>query len=80
MGLSVTLKIVDEISRQFGVKGGQQVTPDPRWHNLIYPIRCCENYLRARVVPHMTARFLLEECDVRILRKDLLRLSESPRP
>jgi hypothetical protein len=32
--------------------------PDKRWHNLIYPIHMCEEYLRSMVFPHETIRHL----------------------
>jgi len=51
--------IVDEISHQLSREASPSSHPDPRWHNLIYPIRCCESFLRSRIVPHITARYLL---------------------
>lgn len=51
--------VIDEISRQLSFEASPSSHPDPRWHNLIYPIRCCENFLRSRIVPHVTARYLL---------------------
>ena len=51
--------VIDEISRQLCFEASPSSHPDPRWHNLIYPIKCCENFLRSRIVPHVTARYLL---------------------
>jgi len=51
--------IVDEISRKVCFEASPSSHPDSRWHNLIYPIKCCENFLRSRIIPHITARYLL---------------------
>jgi len=51
--------VVDEISRQLCSEGNPTSHPDPRWHNLIYPIKCCESFARSRVIPHVTARYIL---------------------
>mgnify|MGYP000182652060 CR=1 FL=1 len=32
--------------------------PDKRWHNLLYPIYMCEEYLRSMVYPHNTVKYL----------------------
>lgn len=51
--------IIDEISRQLCFEASPSSHPDPRWHNLIYPIKACESFARSRIVPHVTARYLL---------------------
>lgn len=52
-------EIVDGISKCLLLERWPSSRPDPRWNNLIYPIRSCETYLRSRIVSHVTARFLL---------------------
>jgi hypothetical protein len=32
--------------------------PDPRWHNLLYPIRLCEAFARSKMIPHDTVKYL----------------------
>lgn len=51
--------LVDAISRQLSLEISPSSHPDPRWHNLIYPIRCCEFFLRSRILPHVAAHHLL---------------------
>jgi hypothetical protein len=51
--------VIDEISRKLCAEASPSSHPDPRWNNLLYPIKCCESFLRSRVVPHVTARYLL---------------------
>lgn len=51
--------VIDEISRQLCYEASPSSHPDPRWHNLIYPVKCCESFLRSRILPHITARYLL---------------------
>lgn len=51
--------IVDEISRKVCFEANPSSHPDFRWNNLIYPIKCCESFLRSRIIPHITARYLL---------------------
>jgi len=51
--------IVDAISRQLLFEANPSSHPDPRWHNLIYPIKVCESFARSRILPNVTARYLL---------------------
>ncbi|MGB7062499.1 MAG: hypothetical protein WBF13_09145 [Candidatus Zixiibacteriota bacterium] len=51
--------LIDAVSQQLALEASPTSQPDPRWSNLLYPIRCCERYLRSRALPHTTARFLL---------------------
>jgi len=44
-----TLELVDEVSRWLLNEIAPLSMPDPRWHVLLYPIRDCEQYLRARM-------------------------------
>lgn len=44
-----TLEIADQVSRWLLAETAPLALPDPRWHVLLYPIRDCENYLRARM-------------------------------
>lgn len=44
-----TLERVDEISRWMLAEAAPLSLPDPRWDRMVYPIRDCETYLRARV-------------------------------
>ncbi len=53
--------IIDEISRKILEERAPTSAPDPRWHNLLYPIHCCEEFLKARAVPHLTAKHLVGE-------------------
>ncbi|MCD6317593.1 hypothetical protein J7M02_00820 [Candidatus Aerophobetes bacterium] len=32
--------------------------PDKRWHNLLYPIFMCEEYLRSMIYPHTTVKYI----------------------
>lgn len=57
--ISTDTYIIDEISRQLCYEANPSAHPDPRWHNLIYPVKCCEGFLRSRILPHVTARYLL---------------------
>ena len=43
-----TLDMADEISRWLLSEIAPLALPDPRWHVLLYPIRDCEQFLRAR--------------------------------
>lgn len=51
--------LIDAISRQLSTEVSPSSHPDPRWHNLIYPIKSCEFFLRSRILPHATAHHLL---------------------
>ncbi|UCF20511.1 MAG: hypothetical protein JSU87_03625 [Gemmatimonadota bacterium] len=44
-----TLELADEVSRWLIAETAPLALPDPRWHILLYPIRDCELYLRARM-------------------------------
>jgi hypothetical protein len=44
-----TVEAADEISRWLLAETAPLSLPDPRWHVLLYPIRDCEAYLRARM-------------------------------
>ncbi len=44
-----TVEAADEISRWLLAETAPLAMPDPRWHVLIYPIRDCEQFLRARM-------------------------------
>jgi hypothetical protein len=44
-----TVQLADEISRWLLSETAPLALPDPRWHVLLYPIRDCEQYLRARM-------------------------------
>lgn len=44
-----TLEVADELSRWLLAETAPLALPDPRWHVLLYPIRDCEQYLRARM-------------------------------
>lgn len=52
-------QLVDAISRQLCQEVSPSSHPDSRWHNLIYPIKSCEFFLRSRILPHVTAHHLL---------------------
>ncbi len=44
-----TLDMADEVSRWLLSEVTPLALPDPRWHVLLYPIRDCEQFLRARM-------------------------------
>ncbi|UCC71751.1 MAG: hypothetical protein JSV86_15445 [Gemmatimonadota bacterium] len=44
-----TLDVADEVSRWLLAETAPLALPDPRWHVMLYPIRDCEQYLRARM-------------------------------
>lgn len=44
-----TIELADELSRWLLAETAPLALPDPRWHVLLYPIRDCEQYLRARM-------------------------------
>ncbi len=44
-----TLELADEVSRWLIAETTPLALPDPRWHILLYPIRDCERFLRARM-------------------------------
>jgi hypothetical protein len=44
-----TLDTADEVSRWLLSEVAPLALPDPRWHVLLYPIRDCEQFLRARM-------------------------------
>lgn len=44
----ITLRQADRISRWLLAESAPLSLPDPRWDRMIYPIRDCETYLRAR--------------------------------
>ncbi|MGD2215592.1 MAG: hypothetical protein PVJ64_02500 [Gemmatimonadales bacterium] len=44
-----TIEGADELSRWLLAETAPLALPDPRWHVLLYPIRDCEQYLRARM-------------------------------
>lgn len=44
-----TLDLADEVSRWLLAETAPLALPDPRWHVMLYPIRDCEQYLRARM-------------------------------
>lgn len=44
-----TAEMADEVSRSLLCEIAPLSLPDPRWHVLLYPIRDCEQYLRARM-------------------------------
>ena len=44
-----TLDVADDLSRWLLAETAPLALPDPRWHVLLYPIRDCEQYLRARM-------------------------------
>lgn len=46
---SETLELADEVSRWLLAETSPLALPDSRWHVLLYPIRDCEVYLRARM-------------------------------
>jgi hypothetical protein len=44
-----TIELADELSRWLLAETAPLALPDPRWHVLLYPIRDCEQFLRARM-------------------------------
>jgi hypothetical protein len=44
-----TIDVADEVSRWLLAETAPLALPDPRWHVLLYPIRDCEQFLRARM-------------------------------
>ncbi len=44
-----TIDQADDVSRWLLAETAPLALPDPRWHVLLYPIRDCEQYLRARM-------------------------------
>jgi hypothetical protein len=44
-----TLDVADDVSRWLLAETTPLALPDPRWHVMLYPIRDCEQYLRARM-------------------------------
>ncbi len=44
-----SLELADEVSRWLLDETAPLALPDPRWHVMLYPIRDCEQYLRARM-------------------------------
>ncbi len=44
-----TVALADEVSRWLLAETTPLALPDPRWHVMLYPIRDCEQYLRARM-------------------------------
>ncbi len=44
----VSVELADEVSRWLLAETAPLALPDPRWDRLLYPIRDCEEYLRAR--------------------------------
>jgi hypothetical protein len=44
-----TIDVADDVSRWLLAETAPLALPDPRWHVLLYPIRDCEQYLRARM-------------------------------
>jgi len=44
-----TIAVADELSRWLLAETAPLALPDPRWHVLLYPIRDCEQFLRARM-------------------------------
>ncbi len=44
-----TLDMADEVSRWLLAEVTPLALPDPRWHVLLYPVRDCEQFLRARM-------------------------------
>jgi hypothetical protein len=51
-------KLISAISGAIIAEASPTSHPDPRWHNLLYPIRCCERFARARMIPHDTVKHL----------------------
>jgi len=51
-------RIVSAISAAIVEEANPTSHPDPRWHNLIYPISLCERYARARMIRHDTIRYM----------------------
>lgn len=51
--------VIDAISSKLCLEANPSSHPDSRWNNLIYPVKCCESFLRSRILPHVTARYLL---------------------
>jgi hypothetical protein len=51
-------RIVSAISGAIVEEANPTSHPDPRWHNLVYPICMCERYARARMIPHDTIRYM----------------------
>ena len=43
-----SVELADEVSRWLLAETAPLALPDPRWDRLLYPIRDCEEYLRAR--------------------------------
>jgi len=48
-GAQELLAVADELSRWLLAETAPLALPDPRWHVLLYPIRDCEQFLRARM-------------------------------
>jgi hypothetical protein len=44
-----SIDLADDVSRWLLAETAPLALPDPRWHVLLYPIRDCEQYLRARM-------------------------------
>ncbi len=44
-----SLELADEVSRWLLDETAPLALPDPRWHVMLYPIRDCEQFLRARM-------------------------------
>jgi hypothetical protein len=44
--------LINAISRAIIRERMPVAQPDNRWHNLIYPIKNCEDYLRSQLIPH----------------------------
>ncbi len=44
-----SLELADEASRWLLDETTPLALPDPRWHVMLYPIRDCEQFLRARM-------------------------------
>jgi hypothetical protein len=51
-------RLVSAISAAVIEEASPTSHPDPRWHNLIYPIAMCERYARARMIPHDSIRYM----------------------
>lgn len=51
-------RIVSAISAAIVSEASPTSHPDPRWHNLIYPICQCERYARSRMIPHETIKHI----------------------
>lgn len=56
--------LVSSISSSLIAEASPTSHPDPRWHNLLYPIKLCEKYGKSKLIPHETVRYMFNWGDV----------------